>query len=63
MPFSQIVNERCPGESARVEIAVPLEDLKLWDTEQHAWAAPQGRTRLLVGSSSEDIRLKKRIRL
>ena len=51
------------GETVRVEIAVSLEDLKLWDTEQHAWAAPKGRTRILIGASSEDIRLKKRVRL
>ncbi len=51
------------GETVKVELAVPLEDLKLWDAEQHAWAAPKGRTRILIGASSEDIRLKKRIRL
>ena len=51
------------GETVRVEIAVPLEDLKLWDAEAHAWATPKGRTRLLIGASSEDIRLKKRIKL
>ncbi|MCR4844082.1 MAG: glycoside hydrolase family 3 C-terminal domain-containing protein [Bacteroidales bacterium] len=51
------------GETVRVEMEVPLEDLKLWDDENHEWALPEGRTRLMLGASSADIRLKKKVRL
>ena len=51
------------GQTVRAEIAVPLEDLRLWDSGSHQWALPKGRARILVGASSEDIRLKTRIRL
>ena len=51
------------GETVRVEMEVPLEDLKLWDAENHEWALPEGRTRLMLGASSADIRLKKKVRL
>ena len=51
------------GETVRVEIAVPLDDLKLWDAENHQWAFRKGRTKIMIGASSEDIRLIKRIRI
>lgn len=51
------------GETVRVEMEVPLEDLKLWDAENHEWALPEGRTRLMLGASSADIRLRKKVRL
>ena len=51
------------GETVPVEIVVPAADLKLWDSGQHAFALPKGRIQLQVGASSEDIRLKKRIKL
>ena len=51
------------GETVRVEMEVPLEDLRLWDAENHEWALPEGRTRLMLGASSADIRLKKKVRL
>ena len=51
------------GETVRVEIAVPLDDLKLWDADNHQWAFRKGRTKIMLGASSEDIRLIKRIRI
>ena len=51
------------GETVHVELVIPAEDFKLWDPEKHEWALRKGRTKLMVGASSEDIRLKKRIRL
>ena len=51
------------GETVPVEIVVPAEDLKLWDSGKHAFDFKKGRTKLMVGASSEDIRLKKRIKL
>jgi len=47
------------GEKKHVEIVVPAEDLKLWNTESHCFEKRAGRTRFMVGASSSDIRLKK----
>ena len=51
------------GETVPVEIVVPADDLKLWNSEKHAFDFKGGRAKLLVGASSEDIRLKKNIKL
>ena len=51
------------GETVDVVITVPADDLKLWDTSSHSWAFSGKRVKLLVGASSADIRLKKRVRL
>ena len=50
------------GETKRVEIVVPVDDLKLWDMEKHQFDLKKGRGRIMIGASSEDIRLKKRVR-
>lgn len=52
--------ERVPvseGETVRVDLVVPFEDLKLWDTEAGAFGLAGGRYEFLIGASSEDIRL------
>lgn len=46
------------GESREMEIVIPEDDLKLWDMTSHSFALKKGRTRVLVGASSEDIRLR-----
>ena len=51
------------GETVPVEIVVPADDLKLWDSGKHAFDFRKGRTKILIGASSEDIRLKKSVRL
>ena len=51
------------GETVPVEIVVPADDLKLWDSGKHAFAFRGGRTKLMLGASSEDIRLKKNVKL
>ena len=51
------------GETVPVEIVVPADDLKLWDSEKHAFAFRNSRAKLMVGASSEDIRLKKNVKL
>ena len=51
------------GETVPVEIVVPADDLKLWNSETHAFDFRKGRTKLMLGASSEDIRLKKNIKL
>ena len=51
------------GETVPVEIVVPADDLKLWDSEKHDWAFFGKKAKLMLGASSEDIRLKKNIKL
>jgi beta-glucosidase len=51
------------GETVPVEIVIPADDLKLWDSDKHEWAFSGKKVKLLVGASSEDIRLKKNMKL
>ena len=51
------------GEKKTVELVVPAEDLKLWDSEAHQWAFSGKKAKIQIGASSQDIRLKKRVRL
>ncbi len=46
------------GESRRVTIPLKAEELKYWDVEQQAFVLEEGPVELLVGASSEDIRLE-----
>ena len=50
------------GETRDVEIVIPAEDLKLWNSDKHAWEFSGKKAKLLVGASSQDIRLKKKIK-
>src|SRR5258706_2370726 len=45
-----------PGESKTVEFYLPDEKLAIWDGQMHLVAEP-GTLRIMIGSSSEDIRL------
>jgi beta-glucosidase len=47
-----------PGERAEVEFEVPLRDLGFWDVARGAWRVAPGAYELLVGASSEDVRLR-----
>ncbi len=51
------------GEKKTVELVIPADDLKLWDSGAHAFAFSGKKARIQIGASSEDIRLKKRISL
>ncbi len=46
------------GESRAVTIPLMAEDLKYWDAEQQAFVLEKGPVELLIGASSEDIRLR-----
>ena len=50
------------GESREVEICVPAADLKLWDSDSHAFAFLGKKVKVQIGASSADIRLKKSIK-
>lgn len=47
-----------PGASERVEILLASRDLSIWDAAQHAWLFVSGNFKIMVGSSSRDIRLQ-----
>ena len=51
------------GETKEVEIRVPADDLKLWDSNAHAFAFRGKRAKIQIGASSADIRLKKTVKL
>ncbi|MFE6957140.1 glycoside hydrolase family 3 C-terminal domain-containing protein [Streptomyces sp. NPDC057696] len=46
-----------PGASERVTFSVPVADLGHWDVARGRWSLTSGTYELLVGASSEDIRL------
>jgi beta-glucosidase len=50
-----------PGETKTVEIPLPARSLGHWDAGRHASIVEAGAVDILVGASSEDIRLQKSI--
>ena len=46
-----------PGESTRVTITLDRPSLAYYDVSAHAWDIARGVYRILVGSSSQDLRL------
>jgi len=59
--FSKISLE--PGETKTVNFMLDKEALSFWDTENGGWIAEPGEFEILVGSSSRDIRAKKKFEL
>ncbi|MCQ2148319.1 MAG: fibronectin type III-like domain-contianing protein, partial [Bacteroidales bacterium] len=51
------------GETKKVEIIVPSDDLKIWDTEKHAFGLKKGKAKIQIGASSADIRLQKKVKV
>lgn len=51
------------GETVRVEMDVPLEDLRLWDTGSGSFCLDRGCYEFLAGASSRDIRLSDSVTL
>ncbi|HEY5653080.1 MAG TPA: glycoside hydrolase family 3 C-terminal domain-containing protein [Pontiella sp.] len=49
-----------PGETSTVTIQIPVQDLTFYDVIKKAWKLEAGEYRLLVGSSSADIRAQSR---
>ena len=52
-----------PGESKIVEIKLNKRDFSFWNPATKGWFAEKGKFILDVGSSSEDIKLKKEVEL
>ena len=51
------------GETVTVDIPLKPEDLAYWNVAKHAFTVEKGTVNLKVGSSSEDIRVKKEMTL
>lgn len=50
-----------PGDEAQVAFHLRFRDFAIYHPRAGNWAAPEGRYRILVGSSSQDIRLQAEI--
>ena len=51
------------GEQKKIKMAIPVEALKHWDEKQHTFVAEDSFCELQIGASSEDIRLRSKIKL
>ncbi|MBR4788611.1 MAG: glycoside hydrolase family 3 C-terminal domain-containing protein, partial [Bacteroidales bacterium] len=51
------------GESRKVSLSIPMDDLRHWDEADSAWALEKGSLQILVGAASDDIRLNTEIKL
>ncbi|MCU7548789.1 glycoside hydrolase family 3 C-terminal domain-containing protein [Chitinophagaceae bacterium LB-8] len=59
--FKRVHVQRC-GESI-VRFAIPVKELQKWDIKQKQWKLYPGIYRILVGSSSQDIRLQTSLKI
>ena len=46
------------GETRRVSMSVPVDDLRYWDVDSSSWKSDPGTIVVLVGSASDDIRVE-----
>ena len=44
------------GESRKVTLEIPMDDLRFWMEEENCWALERGQLELLLGAASDDIR-------
>lgn len=51
------------GETQTIHIQIPAEDLMLWNLQNNCFELPMGDMELMVGSASDRIMLKRKIRL
>ncbi|MDR0864873.1 MAG: glycoside hydrolase family 3 C-terminal domain-containing protein [Candidatus Symbiothrix sp.] len=51
------------GQTKSIEFDLPIPDLAYWDTPGKKWTVESGKVKLMIGSSSEDIRLTEEIRV
>ena len=52
-----------PNETKTVQLPIKLESLAYWDVQKHQWVVEKDRIKIMLGSSSKDIRLEKTIDL
>ena len=46
-----------PGESKRVEMTIPIAELRSWSLEKNTWILEKGTYEIQAGAASEDVRL------
>ena len=51
------------GETKKIEICLDSRNFSTWDIETRQWQVKKGKFEILIGSSSNDIRLKDHINL
>ena len=51
------------GNTVNVVIPLKADDLKYWDVDKHSFVLQKGDFELLVGASSDDIRLKQTMKI
>jgi beta-glucosidase len=51
------------NEDRTIDFALPLSELKKWDSEKHMWKMNPGKYAIVIGSHSEDERLSATIQL
>ena len=51
------------GEDATVTISIPLDDLRHWDEQTHAWQLERGRAVIYVGCNAETLPLTTEVNL
>lgn len=52
-----------PGQSRKVSFQVPVSELAIWDVSRDRFCVESGEYRLLIGSSSEDIRMESNLQI
>jgi len=52
-----------PGESKRIQLEIPVQDLQYWNETNHAWEDDPCRIQILVGASAGEIKLQKEVLL
>ncbi|HEX2967541.1 MAG TPA: glycoside hydrolase family 3 C-terminal domain-containing protein [Bacteroidales bacterium] len=50
-----------PAEGKTIKLQIPVKDLMYWNEKTHAWDNDLCRIEILVGASSQDIKLKKEV--
>ena len=51
------------GGETIVRFSIPVEELQKWDLKQNKWVLYPGEYKVLVGSSSQDIRLSSSVQI
>jgi beta-glucosidase len=52
-----------PGESKHLRFSLDVQSLSYWDVQTHRWQVAPGTYKIMVGSSSRDIRLEKTVEI
>ena len=51
------------GNEQTIQFKIPLQELEKWDLQQHQWKLYPGDYAILIGSSSQDIKLNSAIKI